>query len=51
VAAFTPSWNAAGSFVVGRGLFGSATDWFAGTVDQVRVWNRALSDTDVSTLV
>jgi hypothetical protein len=50
-AAFSSGWASAGSFVVGRGLFGGPADWFAGRVDQLRAWNRALSDTDVSALV
>jgi hypothetical protein len=43
--------SSAGSFAVGCGLFGGPADWFAGRVDQMRVWGRALSDTDVSALV
>jgi hypothetical protein len=50
-AAFSSGWSSAGAFAVGRGLFNGPTDWFAGSIDQVRVWNRALSDTDVSALV
>jgi hypothetical protein len=49
-AAFSSGWAAGGSFAVGRGLFNGPTDWFAGSIDQVRVWNRALSDSDVSAL-
>lgn len=37
---------ATGSFVVGRGLFADAAAWFAGGIDQIRVWNRALSDAE-----
>jgi hypothetical protein len=50
-AAFSSGWSSGGSFAVGRGLFGGPADWFAGRVDQVRAWGRALSDTDVSALV
>jgi Domain of unknown function (DUF5127)/Domain of unknown function (DUF4965)/Domain of unknown function (DUF1793)/Concanavalin A-like lectin/glucanases superfamily/Domain of unknown function (DUF4964) len=45
------AWNATGAFAVGRGLFNGPADWFAGSIDQVRVWSRALSDSDVSALV
>lgn len=48
---FSSGWSSAGAFAVGRGLFSGPTDWFAGSIDQVRVWSRALSDTDVSALV
>ena len=48
--AFSPGWGASGAFVVGRGLFDGPADWFIGDIDQIRVWNRALSDTDVSVL-
>jgi hypothetical protein len=51
VASYTSSWNAGGNFVVGRALWTNPTDWFSGSVDQVCVWNRALSDSDVSALV
>jgi len=44
-------WAAAGPFAVGLGLFDGPTNWFTGRVDQVRVWSRALSGTDVSALV
>ena len=50
-ASFSSAWNATGAFAVGRGLFNGPTDWFAGSIDQVRVWSRALSDSDVSALV
>jgi thiol-disulfide isomerase/thioredoxin len=47
---FRPGWRARGPFVVGRGFFGAPADWFTGNIDQVRVWNRALSDDDVSAI-
>jgi Domain of unknown function (DUF5127)/Domain of unknown function (DUF4965)/Domain of unknown function (DUF1793)/Concanavalin A-like lectin/glucanases superfamily/Domain of unknown function (DUF4964) len=50
-AAFSSGWASSGSFAVGRGLFGGPTDWFSGSIDQVRVWSRALSDADVAALV
>jgi hypothetical protein len=49
-ASFWPGWCARGAFVVGRGLFGAAADWFAGGIDQVQVWNRALSHTEATEL-
>ncbi len=50
-AAFTSGWAATGPFAVGRGLFDGPANWFTGRIDQVLVWSRALSDTDVSALV
>jgi hypothetical protein len=49
---FAPSgWPASGSFVVGRALWsGEWVDGFTGSVRQVRVWCRALTDADVSVL-
>jgi concanavalin A-like lectin/glucanase superfamily protein/glycosyl hydrolase family 2 len=40
-----------GPLAVGRGFFGgSKTDFFPGSIDQVHVWNRALTAADVTTL-
>jgi hypothetical protein len=48
----TARWNATGSFVVGRAKWnGAAVDYFAGQIDQLKVWVRALSDDDVRALV
>jgi hypothetical protein len=48
----TAPWNATGSFAVGRARWnGGAVDYFAGQVDQLKVWSRALSDDDVRALV
>jgi concanavalin A-like lectin/glucanase superfamily protein/glycosyl hydrolase family 2 len=42
---------ATGPLAVGRGFYGgSPTDFWPGTVDDVRVWNRALSAADVGGL-
>jgi hypothetical protein len=49
-ASFWPGWCARGAFVAGRGLFGAAADWFAGGMDHIRVWNRALSHTEATEL-
>jgi len=51
-AAFAGAWSATGSFAVGRARFNAGpVDLFRGSIDQVRVWNRALSDAEVRTLV
>lgn len=50
VAPFARAWPAAGPFVAGRGLFADAADWFVGGIDQIRAWNRALSDTEARAL-
>jgi hypothetical protein len=50
-APFVTAWAAAGAFAIGRGLHDGPADWFAGDIDQVQVWNRALTDTDVCALV
>jgi hypothetical protein len=43
--------SSSGPLAVGRGFFGgNKTDFWPGTIDQVHVWNRALSAADVSTL-
>jgi hypothetical protein len=42
---------ATGPLAVGRGFYGgSRTDFWPGTVDDVRVWDRALSAADVAGL-
>ncbi|WP_327011768.1 DUF5127 domain-containing protein [Dactylosporangium sp. NBC_01737] len=42
------AWAASGAFAIGRGKWNGATaDFLPGQVDQVRVWSRALSTTDV----
>jgi thiol-disulfide isomerase/thioredoxin len=46
VAPFARAWPAAGPFVIGRGLFADMPDWFAGGIDQIRVWDRALCDAE-----
>ena len=52
-AAHTGAWNATGGFAVGRAKFnGASVDYLpGGSLDQVRVWSRALSDSDVRSLV
>ncbi len=43
--------SSSGPFAVGRGFFGgNKTDFFPGSVDQVHIWNRALSAADVAAL-
>ncbi|HEY0718026.1 MAG TPA: DUF5127 domain-containing protein [Streptosporangiaceae bacterium] len=46
-----PAHAARGAFVLGRGQAGRPAHWFRGGIDQVRVWGRPLSGTDVSVLV
>ncbi len=50
-ATHTVTWNATGKVIVGR-LHWNNTDqnYFDGQIDDVQVWNRALSDSDVSDL-
>jgi hypothetical protein len=49
--AISSAWAASGKVAVGRGLWGAAqVDWVNGNVDQVRIYNRALSASDVSSL-
>jgi hypothetical protein len=51
-AASSSAWNATGSFTLGRGRYNAApADYFPGSIDQVRVWSRALSDAEVLVLV
>jgi len=51
--AHTGPWNATGPFAVGRGRYnGAPADYLpGGSIDQLRVWKRALSDSDVRALV
>lgn len=49
--AFTSPWKAQGEMVIGRGKWGGQpVDFFAGAIDEVRVYNSILSDTDVKVL-
>jgi hypothetical protein len=44
-----PPWQASGGLQVGRLLAsGTSYDNFAGTIDEVKVWSRALADTEVA---
>ena len=43
--------SSSGPLAVGRGFYGgNKTDFWPGTIDQVHVWNRALSPADVAQL-
>jgi hypothetical protein len=46
---FTTPWKASGNLQVGR-LWYAATgkEYFSGTIDEVKVWSRALADTEVA---
>jgi hypothetical protein len=51
-AAHSGAWHAAGGTQVGRGRWnGASADFFPGSIDDVRVYSRALSDDDVRTLI
>ncbi|MGW1765148.1 LamG domain-containing protein [Streptomyces sp. NPDC002073] len=44
-----PSWKAAGGLQVGRVLWGgNHGDYFNGSIDEIRVWKRALSGDEIS---
>lgn len=44
-------WSASGETVIGRGKWnGGATDFWSGLIDDVRIYNRALSNQDASNL-
>ncbi|MEV4137814.1 DUF5127 domain-containing protein [Dactylosporangium sp. NPDC049742] len=45
------AWASSGAFAIGRGRWnGAAADFLPGQIDRVRVWNRALTTTDVRVL-
>jgi hypothetical protein len=48
--AYTGGWAATGSFNIGRGRFGGPNDWLAGALDDVRAFNTALTDAQVTAL-
>jgi hypothetical protein len=51
-AAHTGAWNATGAFQIGRGKWnGGNADLFPGTINDVRVYSRALTTTDVAALI
>ncbi|MFJ4710861.1 LamG-like jellyroll fold domain-containing protein [Streptomyces sp. NPDC088785] len=47
-AAFTTPWKASGGLQVGRLWYTGGKENFAGTIDEVKVWSRALADTEVA---
>jgi hypothetical protein len=48
---YTNGWSATGAFQVGRGKFnGNPADFWDGTIDSVRAYQRAVSATDVATM-
>jgi hypothetical protein len=49
-AAFTTPWAATGPLAVGRGKWGSPTDYWAGKIDEVRIYQRALTAAEVQSL-
>jgi len=44
------AWNAGGDTVIGRAKWDHATDFWSGKIEDVRLYNRALSATDVTNL-
>ncbi len=47
--AFTKPWNASGGLQVGRlGHASTGTENFSGSIDEVKVWSRALADTEIA---
>jgi hypothetical protein len=44
------AWNARGETVIGRAKWNEAVDFWSGKIDDVRLYNRALSATDVTNL-
>ena len=48
--AHTTVWNASGMLAAGRAKFGGNTDFWPGMIDDVRVYQRALSASEVTTL-
>lgn len=52
VARTSPSWNATGQVQIGRVLWnGNNVDPWPGAIDEVSIWDRALSETEVRTAV
>ncbi|MFJ3646553.1 LamG-like jellyroll fold domain-containing protein [Streptomyces murinus] len=46
---FTTPWKASGNLQVGRLWWAAAgKEYFSGTIDEVKVWSRALADTEVA---
>lgn len=51
-AAHSAAWQAGGGFQIGRGRWnGAVADLFPGSIDDVRVYSRALTDDDVRVMV
>jgi fibro-slime domain-containing protein len=48
--AYTGGWASNGALNVGRGKWGGPTDWFAGSIDEVKVFSAALSAAEVQVL-
>lgn len=48
--AFTGGWATSGNFTLGRAKWMGPIEWFAGTVDEARVYTTALTDADVTAL-
>jgi hypothetical protein len=49
--AISSGWAAQGNVIVGAGKWGSRSDYFNGTIDEVRIYNKALNAAEVANLV
>ena len=48
---FTTPWSATGVTTIGRGFFNNAqTDWVNGSIDDVRLYNRLLTASEIATI-
>ncbi|TCM49981.1 LamG domain-containing protein [Kribbella sp. VKM Ac-2568] len=48
----TPAWRAAGPLMIGRGKYsGALSGWFAGSLDQINLWQRVLVADEIPGLV
>ena len=44
------TWNATGSFIIGRGPYNGTNYYFPGAISDVQTWNYALTDTEATEL-
>ncbi|WP_431930027.1 LamG-like jellyroll fold domain-containing protein [Nonomuraea jabiensis] len=48
--AFTTGWNATGPVMMGAGWYGSASSFFPGDIDEVRLFDQIVTDSEIATL-
>ncbi|MCF6474753.1 LamG domain-containing protein [Nonomuraea sp. MG754425] len=48
--AFTTPWNATGPSMIGAGWYGSAGQFFTGDIDDVRIFNQVVPDSEIARL-